>query len=156
MSAPCSKGGWILTSIAYNCYQWTVTLLLSLNVNMRLEHLRTIKGAQSFFQNWCFFVSFEESSLQSFKFIIWVETVKPFGWRKQFCDLQLPIHVPYCVSSIMVTIIWHIFINIFQTKNISAIKYDTGYEKNIWAFLWLQNLQKFDKKSKKIWWAPLA
>ena len=47
---------------------------------------------------------------------------------KQICILQLPI--PYCVNLIMVTITRHIFINIFQTKCFSAVKFAMGYEKN--------------------------
>ncbi len=54
-------------------------------------------------------------------FQISVKTVKRF-------ILQLPI--PYCVRLIMVTITSHIFINIFQTVHLRAIKFATGNEKN--------------------------
>ena len=60
------------------------------------------------FQNLFFSLSFEESSLQKYKFQISVETVQPFGCTKQFCRLQLPIS--YCASLNMITIIRHIFI----------------------------------------------
>ena len=66
-----------------------------------------------------FSVSFEESSLQRYKFQISVELVKPFGCTKQFCVLQLPIS--HCVNLIMVTITRHIFINTFQTEFFSAV-----------------------------------
>ena len=46
-----------------------------------------------------FSVSFEESSLQRCKSKILVEMVKPFGYRKHICILQLPI--PHCVNLIL-------------------------------------------------------
>ena len=98
-----------------------------------------VKGAQSYFlKNW-FSASFEESFLQIWKYKIWVKTVKLFRYTKQFCDLQLPISC--CVSLIMVT--RHVFISIFQTEHISAIKFDMGYEKNT-SFLEIP-------KSTKVW-----
>ena len=56
--------------------------------------------------------------------------VQPFWCTKQFCILQLPIS--YCVSLIMVTILTrHVFINIFQMKHLSAVKFVMGYGKNM-------------------------
>ena len=40
-----------------------------------------------------------------------------------------PWPVSYCVSLIMVTITRHIFINIFQTEQFSAVKFALSYEK---------------------------
>ena len=73
-----------------------------------------------------FSFSFEESSLQRCKFQISVETVKLFGFTKQFCILQLPIS--YRVSLLMVTMTRYVFINIFQTEHFSAVKFAMGYE----------------------------
>ena len=56
----------------------------------------------------------------------------------------------------MVTIIRDIFINIFQTEHISAVKFDMGYEKKIWAFLWSRISKSLKKKLKKSDWAPLT
>ena len=70
-----------------------------------------------------------------------VETVKPFGYTKQFCIFQLPIS--YCVSLIMVNVTGHVFINIFQTEHFSAVKFDMGYEKK-YQF-------SCDAKSLKVW-----
>ena len=86
-----------------------------------------LKVHGSIFQNLFFFFIFDESSLQSCKFKILVETVQSFGCTKQFCDLHLTIS--YCVSLIMVAITRHSFISIFQTEHISAVKFDMGYEK---------------------------
>ena len=110
-----------------------------------LEEILKVHGP--IFQN-SVSVSLEELSLQSCKFKIWVETVKLFDCTKQVCVLQLPIS--YCVTLIMVTITRHVFINIFQTECISAVKFDTGYEKNM-SFLVIPypNLQKFEKMLKK-------
>ena len=36
----------------------------------------------------------------------------------------------------MVTITRHIFINIFQTENFSAVKFAMGYEKKNMSFMW--------------------
>ena len=58
------------------------------------------------------FILRNQLSLQRCKFKISVETVKPFGWTKQFCIFQWQIS--YCVSFIMATITRHIFINIFE------------------------------------------
>ena len=43
--------------------------------------------------------------------------------------MQLPI--PYCVSLIIVTIIRHVFIKIFQKEHYSAVRFDMGIEKNM-------------------------
>ena len=43
--------------------------------------------------------------------------------------------------------------NMFQTERISAVKFDTGCEKNMSFFFKYQNLQKFEKKKKKSDWA---
>ena len=77
--------------------------------------------------------------------------VKLFECTKQFCDLQLP--TSYCVSLIMVTITRHIFINIFQTENISTVKFDTGYEKKLIAILVIPKSPKVLKNALKnrIW-----
>ena len=40
-------------------------------------------------------------------------------------------YISYCVSLIMVTITRHVFINIFQTKQFSALKLYKVYEKNM-------------------------
>ena len=67
-----------------------------------------------------------------------------FGCEEQFCLLQLPIS--YCVSLIMVTITKYVFkINIFRMTQFSAMKLAWIMWKT-WAFLWFQNLQKFEKK----------
>ena len=57
----------------------------------------------------------------------------------------------------MVTITRHIFINIFQKELFffSAVKFSMGNEKKKIAFLWYQNLQKLQKKVKKLDCAPL-
>ena len=55
----------------------------------------------------------------------------------------------YCVSLIMVTITRHIFINIFKTEYISAMKFDRGNEKNM-SFFVIPKFQKFEKKGSKI------
>ncbi len=83
----------------------------------------------------------DASSPKKSWFQISVKSVKPFWHKKRWCILQLPI--PYCVSLIMVTITSHIFINIFQTVHISAVKFDSGNEKNI-SFLLIP-------KSQKVW-----
>ena len=49
---------------------------------------------------------------------------------------------------IMVTTTRHVFISIFQTEHFSAVKFVMGMRK-IWAFLWYQNRQKFEKKLKR-------
>ena len=77
---------------------------------------------------------------------ILVQTVKPFGCTKQFCDLQLPIS--YCVSSIMVTIKKHFFINIFQTEHFLAVNFSMGYEKNM-SYLVIAKSPKVWKKKLK-------
>ena len=89
-----------------------------------------------------FSVSFEESSLQRCKFQISVEMVKLY--TKQVCILQFPIS--YCVSLIMVTITRHNFVNIFQMKHFSAVKFAVGYEKNM-NFLVIAKSSKVKKSS---------
>ena len=74
-----------------------------------------------------FSISFEESSLQGCKCNIWVKTVKPLWYT--FCILHLPIS--YRVSLIWITITRHIFLYIFQTEHISAVKFDKVYEENM-------------------------
>ena len=81
-----------------------------------------------------FFVSFEESSLQRCQFKISVETVEMFGCMKQFYILWLPIS--YWIlcsfkSFSMVSISRDVFIDIFQVKHFSAVKFVIGYEKNM-------------------------
>ena len=73
--------------------------------------------------------------------------VKPFGGIKKFCILQLPIS--YCVTLIMVTITGYDFINIFQTEHFSAVKFATGYEKNM-SFCVIPKSPKIWKKVDKI------
>ena len=94
-----------------------------------------------------FSVFLEQSSFWSYKVKIWVETVKLFGWTKQFCDLQLPQSC--CVSLIMVTITRHVFINVFQTEHISVVKFNMGYEKNM-SFLAIPKSPKLRKEVEKI------
>ena len=53
--------------------------------------------------------------------------IKPFGNKKQFHELQLPLS--YCVSLVMVPITNHIFLNIFQMEHFSAVKFDIDYIK---------------------------
>ena len=67
---------------------------------------------------------------------VWIYSV-----QSNFSDLQLP--VSYCASLIMVIIIRYVnvFINIFQTENISAVKFGTGFEKNI-SFLVISKISK--------------
>ena len=48
----------------------------------------------------------------------------------------------------MLSITRHVFIDIFQTEHISAIKFDTGYEKNM-SFLVIANSSKVEKKTLK-------
>ena len=94
------------------------------------------KGARSYFSKFSFLIHFDESLLQSCKFEILVETVKPFGCMKQFCVLQLPISYT-CVSS-NVTITRHIF----QTVHFLAVKFDImGHEKNM-SYLMIPNSPK--------------
>ena len=42
-----------------------------------------------------------------------------------------------------------IFINIFQTEHFSGVYNLTWIMRKIWAILWYQNLQKFEKKLKR-------
>ncbi len=79
-------------------------------------------------------------------FKISVKSVQPFGYKKRLRILQLPI--PFYVRIIMVTITSHIFINIFQMVHFSAVKFARDNKKNIWAFFWYLNLQKFEKSLK--------
>ena len=53
----------------------------------------------------------------------------------------------------MITITRHVCIDFIQTKHFLVVKFGMGYEK-IWAFLWYQNLQKFEKKVEKSYWVP--
>ena len=100
------------------------------------------KGAQSlFFSKFSFLFHFKESSLQSYKFKIWVKPVKPFGCTKQFCVFQLPTF--YCVSLITVTITRHVFINIFQTEYYFSCK--------IWHRFWEKYELSSDTKISKSW-----
>ena len=51
----------------------------------------------------------------------------------------------------MVTITRQVFTNIFQMEHFSAVTFTMGYEKKKKrAFLWYQNLQKFEKKNEKM------
>ena len=106
-----------------------------------------LQGAWSYFSKFIFSLSFEESSLQKYKFQISVETVQPFGCTKQFCRLQLPIS--YCASLNMITIIRHIFMNIFQTEHFSAVKFAVGNEKKM-SFLVIPKSPKVWKKVENI------
>ena len=97
-----------------------------------------------------FSVSFQGSTHQRYKFKIWVKSVKPFGCRKQFCILQLPIS--YCVSLIIYDYGYHtrhVFIDFFQMKCFSAVKFYMGYEKNM-NFHVILNFPKILKKVEKI------
>ena len=49
----------------------------------------------------------------------------------------------------MVTITRHIFINIFQTENVSAVKFAMGYEKNLGFFV-IPKTPKVGGKVEKI------
>ena len=93
-----------------------------------LKYIRALKVHNMIFQN-CMCILFEGLSLQRYRSNISVESVKPFGFTKQFCILQLPIFC--CVSLIMVTITSHIFINIVQTEQNSVVKFTMDYEKNM-------------------------
>ncbi len=75
------------------------------------------------------FYSNDASSLKKSWFQISIKSIKPFGRMMRLCILQLPI--PYCISLIMVTITGHIFIQIFQTVQFSALKFTSGNEKNM-------------------------
>ncbi len=75
------------------------------------------------------FFSNDASSPKISWFQISFKSVQPFGHQKRLRILQLPI--PYCVSLIMVTITSHIFINIFQTVHLSAVKFARDNEKNM-------------------------
>ena len=66
--------------------------------------------------------------------------------QSNFVHCQLPI--AYCVSLIMVKVTWHIFIYIFQTEHLLAMKYGTDYEKNM-SFLVIPRSLKIWKKLKK-------
>ena len=90
-------------------------------------------------------VSFEESSLQGCKFKISVKTGKPFVCSSNFVYCSC---LPYCVSLIMVTITGHIFINFFQMKQFSAVKFDMGYEKSM-SFQAIPKSPKVLKKFKR-------
>ena len=72
------------------------------------------------------FYSNDASSPKLSWFQISFKSVKPFGHKKRLRILQWPIHVPYCVRLIMVTITSHIFIQIFQTVHFSAVKFSRG------------------------------
>ena len=95
-----------------------------------------------------FLVSFEESPLQRCKFKILVETVKPFGYMKLICILQLPIS--YCVSLVMVTITRHIFINIFQMEHFFNSEICHGVTRKKMSFLVISKSPKVWKKVEKI------
>ena len=83
-------------------------------------------------------------------------------WKKHFqLDFQCHYFIVYktsylsiyCVSLIRVTITRHVFINIFQVEQFSAVKFDKGYEKNI-SFLVMPKSQKVWKQFEKSDWAP--
>ncbi len=75
------------------------------------------------------FYSNDASSTKKTWFQIFVKSVKPFGYKKRVCILQLLI--PYCVSLIVVIITSHIFVNIFQTEHFIAVNFTRGNEKNM-------------------------
>ena len=56
---------------------------------------------------------------------------------------------------IMVTITRHVFIDFFQTKHFSAVKFYMGYEKNM-SFHVIPKSPKVWKKLKRSDWAPLS
>ena len=53
-----------------------------------------------------------------------------------------------CISLIMITIIRHVFINIFQMEHFLAVKFTMGYEKNM-SFLVIEKSPKVLKKLKR-------
>ena len=82
--------------------------------------------------------------------------VKPFWFGKQFCICKYLYN--YYVKPhlmIMVTMIRHLFINIFQTQHFSAIKFYLGYEKYM-SFLVIPTSPKVWKKVEKIGLCPLS
>ena len=78
---------------------------------------------------------------------------KPFGCRKQFCLLQLPIC--YCVSLIMVTITRRIFTNIFKLEHISAVNLNFPWVmRKMWTFFWFQKAWG-EKRSRLLFYMGL-
>ena len=73
--------------------------------------------------------------------------VELFRCTKELCILQL--HTSYRASLIMVTIIRHVFINIFQTEHFSAVKFAKSYEKQM-SFPVIPKSPRVWKKDEKI------
>ncbi len=86
--------------------------------------------------------SYDVSSPKKSWFQISVKLVTLFGYKKRLRILQLSI--PYCVNLIMVTITGHIFINIFQTVNFSAVKLTRSNEKSM-SFLLIPKSHEVQK-----------
>ncbi len=97
-------------------------------------------------QNWDIYSNDTLSNKKSWLQVS-VQSVQPFGYKKRLRILQLLI--PYCVNLIMVTIISHIFIKVFQTVHFSAVKFTRGTEKNM-SFLLVPESHKVWKKSEAI------
>ena len=107
----------------------------------------TLKVVQSYFSKFTSGFHLKNHHTKDVKFQISVETVKPFGFMKQFCILQLPIS--YCVSLIIVPITRQVSTNIFQPEHFSAVKFAMGCEKNM-SFLVIGKSPKVWKKVEKI------
>ena len=107
---------------------------------------KLLKGAQSYFSKFSLWFHLKNHHSKDINLKLWLETVKLFGCTKQIWILQLPIS--YCISSLMVTITRHIFINIFQMEHFSAVKFAMGYEKNM-SFLVIPISPKVWKKKLK-------
>ncbi len=76
--------------------------------------------------------------------------MKPFWCMMRLRIILLYLPIPDCVSLIiMVTIISHIFINIFQIFPFSAVKFSRANEKNM-TFLLIPKSQKVWKNSEAI------
>ena len=63
-------------------------------------------------------------------------------------NVYLQMHIPYCVSLIMVNITSHIFINIFKMVHFSDVKFARGSEQTM-SFLLTSKSQKIWKKKLK-------
>ena len=54
----------------------------------------------------------------------------------------------------MITITWHVFINIFQTKQFTVVKFDMDYDKNMRYFVILKSPEVWSKVEKADWVIP--
>ena len=100
---------------------------------------------KSYFSKFSFLFHLKNHHSKDVNFKFQLKQLSGLGVRCNFvyCCLYL-----ICVSLIMVTIIRHIFINIFQTENFLAVKFSMGYEKSM-SFLVIAKSPKVWKKKVK-------